>query len=425
MYISTNTLYSLLISGLLLISFGFLGYIFLIKRQDSTLNWALFYSFLYVLVSLPIVNFVCIKLGLWTFTTEKLNAILLPFDLYFLWLILWSIIPVFFLRGKHIWIIALILFWLDILIMPVLQNMGMISLGKNWLYGEVALILFVFIPSYFWAYCFYNKRHLLFRALFQIVVMTNIFIVGLPFILHAYGLIETVELRTAPFILQLFLIMVFPALIAVLDLVQKGKGTPFPYDPTQNLVRTGIYAYCKNPIQWSFTLMFIPMSMYFSSFYLLIGVIISIAYAYGVSDFQEYEDMKIRFGEEWNNYKLSVPKWQFLWKPKSIPKGLVYFDFTCKQCSQLSRWFTHSKAINLVVKSSSDFPKQNILQVTYIDHNGLEYKSVKAIACCFEHINLAYATLGWFMRFPGISHLLQAIINTMEMEKSNDGCEIK
>ena len=62
------------------------------------------------------------------------------------------------------------------------------------------------------------------------------------------------------------------------------------------------------------------------------------------------------------------------------------------------------------------------IEFAYVDHNGIEFKSVTAIACSLEHINLAYATLGWFIRFPIINNVLQAIIDTMEFGANKDKC---
>jgi protein-S-isoprenylcysteine O-methyltransferase Ste14 len=308
--------------------------------------------------------------------------------------------------------------------MPILEKYGIIELNNNWIWGELILIITVFVPAYFWAFCSYFKKYTALRSIFQIVVMIEVFVIGIPFIMQSYGIIEKFQFHLAPYLFQFLLIIAFPALVAVHDLVKKGKGTPFPYDPTEHLVRTGVYAYIKNPIQWSFTLMFIPISFYYDSYYFLLGSLISIAYTYGISNFQEYEDMKKRFGKEWIEYKNSVPSWRFLWKPINIPYGEIYFDDDCNQCSQIKKWFQSSKSTKLHIKSKSEYPKDQILQVTYIDHNGLEYKGVRAIACAMEHINLAYASLAWFMRMPIINQVLQIIIDTMGVGNTIERCEL-
>jgi protein-S-isoprenylcysteine O-methyltransferase Ste14 len=425
MFTSISSDPAVLSNTLIVLALLFLGYIFLLKEQEPKLNWAAFYSVLYTFITLPIVNYFCVEFGMWNFIGQDVNSIQLPFNIYFLWVVAWCILPIFLLKGRYILLVAALLFWLDILVMPELEKIGILSLHKNWLLGELLLIALVFMPSYFWASCSYNNKCIGVRAFFQVVVMGCAFLIGLPFILQVYGLIDTIQLHSAPFTLQIFIIIVFPSLVAVVDLVSKGEGTPFPYDPTNHLVKTGVYAYCRNPIQWSFALMFIPLSMYYSSYYLLVGALVSIAYSFGVSDYQEYADMEKRFGDDWNEYKRNVPKWRFLWKPTAVPKGEIYFDANCRQCSQISRWFSSKRAINLDIKTSSEFYNNTILQATYIDHNGIEFKSVRAIACCLEHINLAYATLGWFMRMPVINHILQAIIDSMVFEVKGDNCEIE
>ncbi|MDB4106913.1 hypothetical protein OAD66_06145 [Bacteroidia bacterium] len=251
----------------------------------------------------------------------------------------------------------------------------------------------------------------------QVLVIGGIFFIGLPAALQDYELIPYQKLTWNHILFQALFIIAFPSLIAVYDLVDKGEGTPFPYDPTQNLVQTGVYAYCRNPMQWSFTFAFIPIAIYLGSSAMLLGSFSSIIYSFAVSDPQEYPDMKERFGNTWDTYKSNVPKWLFLWRPNSITKGTIYFDEHCNQCSQISQWFLSKKTIHLEIETANHFPRKHILKATYVDHHSKEYQSVKAIAHCLEHINLAYAALGWFMRCPVISHFLQFIVNSLEIQQ--------
>lgn len=409
-----------IISILLLI---FLAYISLKEKQDKKLNWSLFYALLYTITVLPIVNYTCVELDFWKFANN--NIINLPFDLFFIWTILWAIVPVYFLKGKYIVLTSLLVFWLDILLMPILEKYHILVLNKNWMVGEVLLIVFVFVPSYLWAKINYQNSLVQLRAVFQVLIMTLFFLVILPFTLECYDLIENLDFHFNSIEIQGFFIITLPALIAVKDLVTKGKGTPFPYDKTKFLVTSGVYAYCKNPIQWSFTFMFIPLSIYHQSYYLLLGSVISIAYTLGVSDYQEYQDMEQRFQSDWINYKKNVPKWYFLWKPKQIPMGTIYFDFDCSICNNIKKWFLNKQTINLEIKNSNQYSGKQLLQATYIDYLGNEYKSVKAIAHALEHINLAYASIGWLLRFPVFSFIFQAIIDAMNINENTCPIEHK
>jgi hypothetical protein len=207
-------------------------------------------------------------------------------------------------------------------------------------------------------------------------------------------------------------------------LVEKGKGTPFPLDATKRMVETGVYAYCKNPIQWSFTLLFIPLAIHYNSYLLSFGFFISLAYVIGVSNPQEYLDMNSRFDIKWDLYKKNVPSWWFLWKPKFIPKGILYFKKDCNQCEQIKQWFEKRPAINLDIRYSKEYNSSELLQATYVHPSGLKFSSVKAIAHGVEHINLAWACLGWLMRFPLVLFVLQTIVDSMEFGVENKKCDI-
>ncbi|MEE9438269.1 MAG: methyltransferase [Saprospiraceae bacterium] len=412
---------TLIISSTVGICLILLAFLFLKNNQDSKLNWAMFYASLYILVTLPIVNYFCVSQGFWSYVWEC--SLGLPFDLYFLWIVIWGILPVLILKGKQWVLVTLGLLFFDLVFMPQLEIIGLIRLSPNWIIGELLIIITVFIPSYLWAYFSYSNQHLGVRAFFQVIVMGCLFIIGLPYFIQVYGL-ANINFRWSTVSFQVLLIIVFPALVAVNDLVVKGKGTPFPYDPTMFLVNTGVYAYVSNPIQWSFTVMFVSMSYYHNSWWIMLGSAISIAYVYGVSNFQEHPDMEVRFGKDWKKYKAEVPKWMFLWKPKSIAKGTIYFDNNCNQCSQIKNWFQQQKTYNLIILPAAEYNGQSLTNATYIDNNGFEYISVEAIACALDHINLAYASLGWFIRFPGVNYLIQAIVDSFGINLSRNTCSV-
>lgn len=407
----------------LLVCFIILGIFFLKEKQSVKLNWSLFFSFIWMLLALPIINYKCVSLGYWEFLNTKDSILKIPYDILFVWYILW-LVPFYFFKGKYILLVVLILFWLDILTMPLLEKVGILKLNANWYIGELLTIVFVFIPGYLWSTFYFENKKLWVRALLQVIVMGMFLTMVVPFLIQSYqGFVFNFGEFSAYWV-QLFFIIAFPSLVAVIDLVEKGKGTPFPYDKTQNLVRIGVYAYIKNPIQWSFTVLFIPLAIYHESWLLFLGFVLSILYTVGVSNTQENEDMRIRFKEDWKSYKSSVPSWYFLWKPKNILQGVIYFKKGCNQCEEIKMWFEKQETINLSVQFSEVYKGEELLQVTYVDYLGNEYKSVKAIASAIEHINLGYASLGWFMRFPGVLFLLQTIIDAL-WTSDEVKCEIK
>lgn len=390
------------------------------KKQCKKTNWSLFYNFIWILFSLPILNYYFTNLNYWSFKEESL--IKLPFDILFIWMFLW-ILPFYIFKGKYIIIISLVLFWIDLLIMPYLDKIEILKLNSNWLIGEILLIILVFIPSYLWAKFSFENKNVELRAFFQVIVMSMFLLIVIPFSVKTFTG-DNFSLEFSVIWFQVIFILALPSLISVIDLVEKGGGTPFPYDKTQNLVRTGVYAYIKNPIQWSFTVLFIPLSIYHESYFLLFGAAISILYTVGVSNNQENEDMKIRFGDLWTNYKKTTPNWCFLWIPRHIPKGTIYFKQNCNQCEGIKTWFENRQLNNLEVKYSNTYIGEELLKVTYVHHTGQEYKSVKALANALEHIHLGYASLGWMMRFPIVNFMLQTIVDAFDFNNENEKCEI-
>lgn len=412
-------------SFLVFFCFLLLILLFFIKKQNTELNWSIFYATLWTTFSLGVINYCAVESNLWYFISDTPLPMNMPLDIFFIWIVLWSVLPVYFFKGKHPLILLLLLFWMDMVLMPELEHLSILQLNDNWILGEIALILFVWFPSYLWARFYYDKICFKYRSLLQVLTMTLFLFLIIPFITKTY-VGNTFFINTLnPYLFQTILIIAFPSLCAVIDLANKGKGTPFPYDKTSILVQSGVYAYCKNPIQWSFTLIFIPLSIYYDSYLLLFGIVVSVAYTIGISNPQENMDMESRFGKAWVNYKKTVPSWRFLWKPKSIPKGTIYFKKNCNQCEQLKLWFTKKNIESLDIKFSNEYKYSNLLQVTYVDHMDIEHKSIKAIAHALEHINLAYASLGWFMRFPIVGNILQYVIDSMDFDKDDEDCILK
>lgn len=407
--------------GLILGCFGFLIVILIFKKQNKRLNLALFYSILWTTISLGILNYICVHYNLWQFAAKEVSLIAMPLDIYFIWVICWSVIPVYFFKGKYILILCLLFLWIDIICMPYLGKVQILELESNWLIGEFLLIALVFVPGYLWAKFSLNDKQLAWRIRFQVISMGLIILLAIPFLLFAYQN-KPFVLKSNPIITQIIFIIALPSLIAVKDLYSIGNGSPFPLDPTKKLVQIGVYAYIKNPIQWSFTLLFIPLAIFYNEPLLLIGLVTSIAYTIGVSNPQENTDMTKRFGDLWINYSQNVPNWRFLWKPIAIPEGTIYFKQDCNQCNELRTWFANRKATNLTIKYAHEHPKK-IRQVTYTDYLGNNYSSVKGMAHAMEHINLGWACLGWFMRLPIINYLLQSIVDSIGFGPL-ENCEI-
>lgn len=396
----------------LLSSFVMLIYVFFRKKQDTKLNWSIFFSSLWVSLSLFIINYISVKSGYWSFATSEFSGLLIPPDIFFTWVIIWGVLLPFIFKGKYIFVTCALILWIDILFMPLLDSYGIVRLNTDWLKGEWLMLLFVLLPSQYWVQLYIKGKHPGRRSFFQFLCVAMLYAFIAPFSIYQYFPNDLSYTGwNKPILIQVGFIFLLPGLIAVVDLVEHGIGTPFPYDPTQRLVRTGVYAYIKNPIQWSLTLIFIPIAIFFHSYLMLLGLLISIAYTISIANYNEYRDMENRFGKAWLKYQKNTPSWYFALYPTNIPTATIYFQKDCLECSRMRQWIERRKPHHLTFRHASEFPGVTIEQVTLIDHQGNRHTSVKAIAHAFNHLHLGWASLGWLMRLPVIAHLLQIIVN--------------
>ncbi|TET40369.1 MAG: isoprenylcysteine carboxylmethyltransferase family protein [Dehalococcoidia bacterium] len=88
----------------------------------------------------------------------------------------------------------------------------------------------------------------------------------------------------------------------------KARGSPVPLNPPQELVTTGLYAYCRNPmvsgwLSGMFGLGVLLGSVTFTFIATPIFAILNVLYLKGI----EEREMEKKFGEEYLRYKEKVP----------------------------------------------------------------------------------------------------------------------
>ena len=87
-----------------------------------------------------------------------------------------------------------------------------------------------------------------------------------------------------------------------------GKGTPAPIAPTQKLVTTGPYKYCRNPIELGTGGYFLFIGIWFDG--LVTGVLCQLfgmILGYGYIKLIEERELMLRFGEPYKNYLATTP----------------------------------------------------------------------------------------------------------------------
>ncbi|MGR3294458.1 MAG: methyltransferase family protein [Candidatus Scalindua sp.] len=102
----------------------------------------------------------------------------------------------------------------------------------------------------------------------------------------------------------------------VKDFVVSGKGTPAPFDPPMRLVLQGPYRYARNPMYVGLFLVLIGEAMLYASLFILLYSLFLLAAAHIFVVFYEEPTLIRKFGESYEQYLRSVPRWM----PRSLQR---------------------------------------------------------------------------------------------------------
>ncbi len=95
---------------------------------------------------------------------------------------------------------------------------------------------------------------------------------------------------------------------ALVELWTKGHGSPAPIAPTTDLVTTGPYKWCRNPIEFGTNIYFLSLGIYFDSLLTgLLCVCFGLILGIGYIKLIEEKEMLLRFGKPYETYLKSVP----------------------------------------------------------------------------------------------------------------------
>lgn len=94
-----------------------------------------------------------------------------------------------------------------------------------------------------------------------------------------------------------------------------GRGTLAPWQPTQKLVISGPYRYCRNPMISAVLMILLAETFLLASWNLLIWAIMFFFINSVYFRLIEEPALLRRFGNEYLNYKQNVPRWLARLKP--------------------------------------------------------------------------------------------------------------
>ena len=157
-------------------------------------------------------------------------------------------------------------------------------------------------------------------------------------------------------------------LTAVQEFVERGEGTPVPFDPPRRLVTTGIYAFVRNPMQVSAIVLLLLLGLFVENLWIAAAGVMAHIYSAGLAGWDEDEDLVDRFGDGWREYKKQVRRWfpRFRpWYPSETVVARLYVSESCGMCSQVGAWFVRQGARGLSILPAEHHPSGSLTRITY------------------------------------------------------------
>ncbi|MFF3763006.1 methyltransferase family protein [Streptomyces sp. NPDC001922] len=355
-------------------------------------------------VWLPVVNLIALHAGWWTFHAEGGTAAGLPLDLLLGWVLLWGVLPV--LAGADRLPLPLLvagLAWFDLVAMPLAAPV--VRLGDDWLLGEALCVAAVLVPGLLFARWTLRRRRLVARAGLQMVLCAAL-MVGFPLVLVRPELPDTAA--GIALALQLLVPPVLLGVVAVREFVQRGGGTPVPYDPPNRIVTSGPYAYVRNPMQLAIVLVHTVLALVTRDWRFLAAAVTGFAYAAGLADWHENAGLRALHGEAWTRYRAAVRPWLPRLRPWSgTAPARLYVAGSCGPCSGFGRWVAARRPVALDLVPAEHHPRR-LRRMTYESADGtVRADGIAALARLLGHLHLGWALLGWLLILPGVRWFAQ------------------
>lgn len=357
-------------------------------------------------------NLLAAHFGWWRFNAIGGVFLGTPVDLWLGWAVLWGCVAALLFRRAPVWIICGWAAIFDCMVMRFCAPLAV--LGRWWFGGELAALALCLLPAVYFARWTRHRTHVRWRATLQFVTFSGMLAIGTALALAVSQTAWSLDFhsKATQIALQLLFILALPGLTAVQEFPVAGEGTPLPYDPPSRLVTSGIYAYIANPMQLSATLLLFGLGVFLHSWWLFFAGLISVVYCAGLAAWDENGNLKLRFGDNFVQYRAHVRNWFPGWRPWIGSPSRVYLAEDCFKCSQMAAFLRRLKPLNLEILPAEEHPLYDLERITYKSCDGAVHaQGIAALARALEHVNLAWAFGGMLLRLPGVNQLFQAIVD--------------
>ena len=346
------------------------------------------FAFFYA-APLVFVGHVCaIELGLWHYQGHALKVLGFPADIWLGGSLLWG--PVLFLAFPKLnpWVLTTTVAALNGLLMPSFDPL--VVAGPGWFAGVVMIFAAAHLPALYLARWTAADTHLPLRAFLLAVTFGAFSFFVLPtMVMQAMGGgWEPLLHRSAP-VLMAAAVVVMGACIIGLTAAQMfavhGGGTPIPLDPTRRLVRTGIYAYLRNPMQASTGLGWIMIGLALANIWVAASAGMMVCFVLGMVRWHHRQDLEVRFPDGWHEYCANVPEWFPRWRPWVQGGAELRYDPRCAWQCRLAALIGDGRTVGLRLHGTEGAPEYRCAD------EAKPYRGLAAFAKAAEHINFLWS----------------------------------
>ncbi len=383
------------------------------RKPDTRQSGAALAATLWVLAAAPLLGPCAERLGFWQFEPGGATLLGVPVELLLGWALLWGAVPVLAFPRTPLPVLVLCAGIFDLAAMPLCEPV--LRLGQSWQLGELGGLTFVLLPALLLGRCIVQKRHLVLRA-----VLTGIGYAGLHYlILPALILEQTGGTWTRALgwsrelqglFLQVALLLAVPGLSATQEFVDRGMGTPLPFDPPRRLVTSGPYAYLANPMQVSTLLLLFLAGFWTGSLWVAAAGGMGLVTFAGIAAWHEQTQLLKKYGDAWSLYRSQVRPWIPRWRPRLAFTARLYVAADCELCASVGHWFSSRSAVRLEILPAHTHPDPDLRRMRY-EAPGFSQDGLAAFARAMEHLHLGWAFVGWTLRLPLLSGLAQGLVD--------------
>ena len=362
------------------------------ERRNVRALVAGLFAFLYGLGLIFVTHCFALQAGWWRYGGNALMILDLPADIWIGGALLFG--PVLYLAFPNVSPLALLLAIMIGLHGTVFLSLRPLVVPEPYWYAGVLLVFATaHLPALYLARWTAESRHLPLRAALLAVGYGCLAFVVLPSaVMHAMGGTWSLLDRVVPLLIGGGLL---GGLCCVLGLsalqmfVLHGHGTPIPLDPTQQLVRSGIFAYIRNPMQLCTALVWIIEGVVLKNIWVASAALMAWVFVAGMVRWHHRYDLLVRFPDEWMEYAAHVPEWRPRWRPWIRDAATLQYDPD-------NAW--HAASVGLLKRASPIGLDLIVLPggvLTYSQGPDRPcFSGVAALATALNHTNFALAIIG-------------------------------